>query len=150
MVRKDVVIPYDEKILERMQAQSEAEQLTPEQRALKAELLRALDQVDERLGLKARPSDKKAPDGPTIDPDKGILFLNGQPISLEANEHDVLKQLVASRAMTLKALRTASGCEHPDRVLRNLQTKHDGLEKHIKLPGRKGRGGYSTTIRLAD
>jgi hypothetical protein len=76
--KTDVVIPYDPKILERMQAQQDFARLTPEQRAAKAELLRQLDAVDARLGLrspvnkfvetlggsKATKSETSDPDGP--------------------------------------------------------------------------------------
>ena len=59
MAKTRVVIPYDAKILARIQAQSEAIQLTLEQRAAKANLLRSLDAIDKRLGIKAARSEKE-------------------------------------------------------------------------------------------
>ena len=87
---------------------------------------------------------------PIFDEENGVLVLENGPVALEANEQDVLKPLVKERAMTLQNLRRASGCEHPDRILRRLQTKDSSLEEHIRLPGGKGHGGYSTTIRSAE
>jgi hypothetical protein len=140
---KDVVIPYDEKILARIQAQWEAEQLTPEQRAAKAELLRALDQVDERLGLKSPPSNKTTPAGPLFDAAGGKLFLK-KWLKLCQGEKDVLRVLVAQGTATITELREVHASPH--KVLRNLCNKYPPLKKYIKFPGGPGRGGYSTTI----
>ena len=50
--------------------------------------------------------------------------------------------------MTLKSLRSKSNCRNPNMVLQNLINKYPFLKKYISLPGKKGRGGYSTTILL--
>jgi hypothetical protein len=74
----DIRLPYDPKILERMQQQDEARLLTPEQRAAKADMLRALDQIDERLGLKSTIAPKTTTPNTTkpIPPD--AFMFNGQ------------------------------------------------------------------------
>jgi hypothetical protein len=93
----------------------------------------------------------RAPKGtaPALDRARGILLLKRGPVSLEANEQDTLKALVETGASTLQRLRSDSGCEHPDRILRKLVTKYPELAKRITLPGKKGLGGYSTTIQFA-
>ena len=88
---------------------------------------------------------------PVLDPRNGvILFCDGTSLSLEANEQAVLSVLVKRHATTLSVLRLESSCDNPDRVLKRLRDKDRRLKASIKLPGGKGKGGYSTTIKLAE
>jgi hypothetical protein len=141
---KNVVIPYDPEILRRIGAQWEAERLTPEQRAAKAELLRAIDQVDEHLGLKPPPSVKTATNGPLFDAAGGKLFIKKWH-KLSQGEKDVLRLLVCQGAAAIKELREVHGSPH--KVLKTLCKKYPALKKHITFPGGPCRGGYSTTIK---
>jgi len=86
---------------------------------------------------------------PIFNATRGILQLENRPVCLECNEQDVLGVLVRLGATTLQVLRKESNCDNPNRVLTGLIRKYALLKKHIFLPGGKGHGGYSTTIRLA-
>ncbi len=90
---------------------------------------------------------KQPPAACVFDPERKILILKGKPIALQANEEDLIKMLIEKKATTLQILRRC--CSNPQKVLANLQNKYPALKKFISLPGRKGQGGYSTTIELA-
>ena len=92
-------------------------------------------------------TDKPEAPLPAFDPATEQLLLNGRRYSLEDNEVNVLRALVGKGALQLGQLRNQSGCDKANQVLSNLRRKYPALKKHIILPGRKGRGGYSTTIR---
>ncbi|MGA2798244.1 MAG: hypothetical protein ABSE63_11740 [Thermoguttaceae bacterium] len=85
-----------------------------------------------------------------FDPERKILVLKGKPLALESNEEEVLKALVDARAITLQELRNKSLCPQANKVLTKLLDKYHALKKFIFLPGSKGKGGYSTTIRLTE
>jgi hypothetical protein len=110
-----------------------------------SELVRWLESEIERIQRGG-----KTPVGwaPLFDAGSGVLYLRARAVCLEANEQDVLGALVERTATTLQVLKKASDCDNPSRVLKGLVKKYPELKKHIVLPGRKGQGGYSTTIRF--
>jgi hypothetical protein len=88
---------------------------------------------------------KKQPTaGCVFDFQKNILFLKDKPLTLQASEEDLIKALIEKKAATLQALRNV--CSNPQKVLAKLLVKNPDLKKYLFLPGRKGQGGYSTTI----
>jgi hypothetical protein len=92
------------------------------------------------------PTPAKTP-RPILDPETSILTFNGRQLKLTQGERDVLKVLILKGACSLEGLRDAN--DRPDRVLRGLIKKYPELETYISLPGGPGKGGYSTTIKLA-
>ncbi len=56
--KKGIVLPYDWRILERMQRASEFLRLTPEQRAAKAKSLAQFDEFEVAIGMKPPPAKK--------------------------------------------------------------------------------------------
>ena len=67
--------------------------------------------------------------------------------TLTTTEGDVLGALVRLRSATLTELGRESGTDKNAPVyLKSICSKHPELQPHIILPGRKGRGGYRTSI----
>ncbi len=78
---------------------------------------------------------------------KGRVRIGDQTLSLEPQFADVLEALIELRAATKPELQKRSGREEPGRLLNKLVRKIPSLRPYIVLPGRRGKGGYSTTIR---
>lgn len=70
-------------------------------------------------------------------------------ISLTGAQADVLQALVELQGASLDELRTHSGAPNPAIALKQICKSHPLLSPFISLPGGKGKGGYSTTIRPA-
>lgn len=81
--------------------------------------------------------------------DGNHLIIDNRSIVLEEAEADVVTALVELKAADLPTLAKQAGQRYPAKVLTRLVEKYDGLDEFITLPGGRGRGGYSTTIRLA-
>ena len=78
------------------------------------------------------------------------IIIGDKQIVLEPQEHGVVKALVDMGAATLPELKRKSSYKHPAKTLQRLIEKHgDILRAVISLPGGRGRGGYSTKIKLA-
>ena len=75
----------------------------------------------------------------------GRYKVGDQFICLTGNQADVLEMLVELRAATLAQL-AGNGVSNPSAVLTSVCNNHRLLAPFIKLPGGKGKGGYSTTI----
>jgi hypothetical protein len=128
MSKKDVVIPYDPIILERMQKQIEARRLTPEQRKAKAECLKELDQIDRQLG---------------IIPDGHILKRKQSTVSLTPEEQTILEALACENPMTVtqESLATVTGLT--DRTVRK-HLKYLKTKRLVDQP-RGPKKGFSIT-----
>jgi hypothetical protein len=70
-------------------------------------------------------------------------------IKLDVTQASVLESLVRLEAASLDELRKESGCNDAARILKRIKQSHPPLAPFITLPGRKGHGGYRTTIRSA-
>lgn len=80
----------------------------------------------------------------------GLYRVDGvPPIRLEGAQADVLEALVETHAATKDRLISSSGHSDAPRVLKSICASFPQLAPFITLPGRKGKGGYSTTIRPA-
>ncbi|MHB1038002.1 MAG: hypothetical protein ACYC35_27330 [Pirellulales bacterium] len=71
------------------------------------------------------------------------------PISLEGNAELLVGYLVEHGTANSTELRTKANVDKPARVLDGLLDNYPVLNAFIGRPGRKGRGGYWTTIRRA-
>jgi hypothetical protein len=72
----------------------------------------------------------------------------GFSVAVDDAEDDVLTAFIERPAMRLPALVDATGHEHAHKILARLTWKYDGrFAPAIRLPGGKGRGGYSVLIR---
>jgi hypothetical protein len=76
----------------------------------------------------------------------GRYQVGDEPICLDGQQANVLQVLVELRAATLGRLRDKTGVQNPSHVLTTICKSHPKLAPFIKLPGRKSRGGYSTSI----
>lgn len=78
------------------------------------------------------------------------IIIGDKQIVLELQECAVVEALVKLGAASLPQLKTQSGYKYPAKALKRLIDKHaDILRAVISLPGGRGRGGYSTSIKLA-
>jgi hypothetical protein len=85
---------------------------------------------------------------PVFDSVRETLCFDGDTINLEGNECLVLALLIEKSPCPRKQLQK-SGIERPERILAKLLKKYPALKPFITLPGAKGKGGYRTTISLA-
>ena len=86
---------------------------------------------------------------PVLDDVRGAILISGRaPIALGETEELVVWWLVKLKAATLTELRDNTGCASPNKVIKKILTKYPELAPWLKLPGKKGRGGYSTLIQL--
>jgi len=76
------------------------------------------------------------------------IIVGDAAIVLEKQEQAVVKALAELRAAETKALAKQSGYKYPANVLKRLIEKHPILSGLISMPRARGRGGYSTTIKL--
>lgn len=88
--------------------------------------------------------------------DGEVLFLGGgryqvgdKVTVLTGAQADVLQALVELQGASLDELRTHSGAPNPAIALKQICKSYPLLSPFITLPGGKGKGGYSTTIRPA-
>ena len=79
---------------------------------------------------------------------EGRVRIGQRTIKLEPPLAAALEALIKRRAATKAELTVDSKLVDPGRELRRLVKKHPDLAPHITLPGRKGKGGYSTTISV--
>jgi len=77
----------------------------------------------------------------------GKLQIGKQWLTLEPTRAAALGALVKLRTATTEELKRESKLDDPGRELRRLIKQFPVLHSHIKTPGTKGKGGYSTTIR---
>jgi hypothetical protein len=77
--------------------------------------------------------------------------IGGSPaVTVEENEDAVLQAFLEESPLDKNGLIDKAGFLEAPRVLKRLTTKHDGrLAPAIKLPGARGRGGYSVAILRA-
>jgi len=78
------------------------------------------------------------------------LRIGADAFSLTFRQRAVLGALVRLGASDKGQLETESGYSDAIRVLRDIVRKYPRLQQHITFPGRKGRGGYRTTIMQAE
>lgn len=71
---------------------------------------------------------------------------NKKTIALGDAQADVVEALVELEAATEEQLARCSGRSFPGRILRSILKQHPALAAEITLPGKRGRGGYATTI----
>jgi hypothetical protein len=67
-------------------------------------------------------------------------------IYLDGTQAILLECLVELQGTSLQKLKDTSGVPNPSNVLKAIRERHPKLAPFIKLPGGKGKGGYSTTI----
>jgi len=76
---------------------------------------------------------------------------DSRPYQGSVSEDNVLTAVLAVPAMDETTLKNKSGVPRARDVLRDLQTKYDGVfASAIHRPGSKGQGGYHVRIRLAE
>jgi hypothetical protein len=68
------------------------------------------------------------------------------PLALTDAEDRVLLAFLRRPAMSLGELVDRSGTTHAPRILARLIRKHPEFAPCIRLPGRRGRGGYAVRI----
>jgi len=76
----------------------------------------------------------------------GQYRVGSRELQLTGAQADVMQALVEKRSATKGQLNAASGIENSPRVLRKIRQSIPELAPYIKMPGARGRGGYSTTI----
>jgi hypothetical protein len=85
-----------------------------------------------------------------------IIFLGNRqyrvgestPVTVEENEDNVLQAFLKQSTMDEQTLVAKSGVDHARKVLGKLKTKYDAIMKRaIRLPGRRGNGGYYVAIK---
>lgn len=76
----------------------------------------------------------------------GRVQVGDSTITLEPQLAEVLQALVELRSATKPQLQEKSGRDDPDKLLKKLVKRFPSLVPHIRFPGGRGRGGYSTTI----
>jgi len=135
----------ERRILEERRLQKQDEALTPEQRAIKENFLAGLEEVEKSLGVHVE-VDKV---DEVIYRGNGIFFAGNQNIRLDRAEEIVIETLIEARALSKDELITRSGVDDAVRILKRIKKKHPAIGKAIVLPGGKGRGGYSTSIKMA-
>lgn len=67
-------------------------------------------------------------------------------LTLGSAQAKVLESLVELRTASKQRLVDVSGTDDAPRVLKTIRTNHPELARFIQLPGRKGAGGYRTSI----
>ena len=77
----------------------------------------------------------------------GRFLVGDHPISLEGRQSYVLDALVDLRTASMSQLAKHSGVDDVARQLKRICERFPQLAAHITLPGGRGKGGYSTTIR---
>lgn len=83
--------------------------------------------------------------------DKKCQVDNDPPITLEEGEDTVLVALIELGGSASKSqLSVHSGRSDAHKVLKRIAEKHATLAAHITLPGKRGAGGYRTTIHVKD
>jgi hypothetical protein len=75
------------------------------------------------------------------------IRIGDEIFSLEVQFAEVLEALVELGAATKPQLQKKSGKDDPDRLLRRLVKRFPRLQSYITFPGRRGKGGYRTTIK---
>lgn len=80
----------------------------------------------------------------------GRFQIDGTEIQLDHAKAKVLEALVKRRSATKAALCDDTGVENPGRKLKEIREKYPIFSPYITLPGRKGRGGYTTRIKPAE
>lgn len=76
----------------------------------------------------------------------GKLLVDRQGITVEGAEETVLEALIELRQCKMPELVAKSGYKKAARILKRIVEKHHALNRFITLPGKRGKGGYSTTI----
>lgn len=76
----------------------------------------------------------------------GRLRIGTVTVALEGQEELVLEALVDLQAATKMQLERESGVSDAVRILKGIVKKHS-LEGYVTSPGRRGAGGYQTTIQ---
>lgn len=104
----------------------------------------------ERLKDAAGPRGDGTPGETAILKDNRII-IGDRVIVLGTTERDVVGALAKLKAADLRTLNNEAGYNHAAIVLKRLLHKkgNEILRQFIVLPGGRGRGGYSTTIKLA-
>lgn len=77
-----------------------------------------------------------------------VKIADAAPIVLEDIEAAVIQALIELGAGNQLQLADRSGVNQPGRILKRIVDKHPQLGRYIILPGRKGHGGYRTTIEM--
>jgi hypothetical protein len=80
----------------------------------------------------------------------GRFQIDGKELRLDYAEAITLEALVRRKSASKSDLFDDTGIEDPGRKLKRICEKHPNFSLYIKLPGRKGRGGYTTRIELAE
>lgn len=80
---------------------------------------------------------------------EGRLRIDTETICLDEVEQYVIESLVALRAAKKQELISHCGNGDAPRILKRIVTKHKRIAPFIRLPGKKGQGGYGTTIVAA-
>ena len=103
---------------------------------------------------KASPPESARAPKPKTQADRDVRYLGdcrlriaGKTVTLTAREDSVLAALVSLQSASKQALEETSGYGDAVRVLRGLVNKYHKLKKWITFPGKKGHGGYQTTVR---
>lgn len=91
---------------------------------------------------------KAAPETVTLLP-SGKLTIGDETITLTDRQRNVLQALVEKRSAQKSELISASGHDEAPKILRGLVNSYPVLARFITTPGRKGAGGYRTTIAAA-
>jgi hypothetical protein len=76
----------------------------------------------------------------------GRVQIGDETITLEPQFSEVLEALVELRSATKPQLQKRSGRPEADKLLKKLVERFPILTPYIQSPGRRGKGGYSTTI----
>ena len=76
----------------------------------------------------------------------GLIEVGHEQLRLTDSQNDVIQALVELGAAGLTELGSKSGRESPQKTLKAVIARYPALAPHIKLPGGKSKGGYSTTI----
>jgi len=79
----------------------------------------------------------------------GRIRIGRQVVCLDGAQANVVQALVELQAATKRRLINHSGVGDAHQVLKKVSTSFPVLAPHIDLPGRRGTGGYRTSIRLA-
>ena len=77
---------------------------------------------------------------------EGKVRVGNETKKLESQLSDVLQALVEMEAATTPDLIQKSGRVEAPKLLRKIVKKFPMLEPYISFPGKRGSGGYSTTI----
>lgn len=80
----------------------------------------------------------------------GLCTSGDESIRLEDAEATVVQALAELRAASKDSLARCSGLDDAVAILRRITSKHPMLARAITFPGGRGKGGYSTRIKLAD